>query len=76
MDVLNRKTLTVFNQLALDGIINGCASVKWPYVTAVEPLYSSCPQFSNSLVYDLQGRLLNNIPDKGIYIVNGRKIKK
>ena len=31
MDVLNRKTLTVFNPHALNGIIDGCASVAWPY---------------------------------------------
>ena len=75
MDVLNRKTLTVFNQLALDGIINGCAAGKWPYTTGVQSLHPS-PDTSHQTVYDLQGRLLETIPDKGLYIVNGKKYIK
>ena len=73
MDVLNRKTLTVFNQLALNGIIEGCASVKWPYATAVESLHPSIQQLANPTVYDVQGRLYDSIPDKGLFIVNGKK---
>lgn len=73
MDVLNRKTLTVFNQLALKGIIEGCASVKWPYATAVESLHPSIQQLANPSVYDVQGRLYDSIPDKGLFIVNGKK---
>lgn len=59
MDVLNRKTLTVFNQQAFDGIIQGCASVKWPYVTGIESL-SPLGRGDEYLIYDLQGRLLSS----------------
>ena len=75
MDVLNRKTLTVFNKLALDGIINGCASVSWPYTTGVESIHPS-PITLHPSVYDLQGRLLDNVPDKGLFIINGKKYKR
>ena len=72
MDVLNRKTLTVFNQKALDGIINGCASVKWPDVTAVYNLCADAP-FTSNRIYDLQGRLLTKVPTCGLFIMNGKK---
>ena len=70
MDVLNRKTLTVFNQLALDGIINGCTSVNWPY-TGIS--YVVRDTFDTDVPYDLQGRPLNNNSVKGVYILNGKK---
>ena len=72
MDVLNRKTLTVFNQKALDGIINGCASVKRPDVTAMEKLCADAPITSNSIC-DLQDRLLTKAPARGLFIMNGKK---
>ena len=70
MDVLNRKTLTVFNQLALDGIINGCASVDWPY-TGISHVVRDT--FATDIAYDLQGRPVNNTSVKGVYILNGKK---
>lgn len=77
MDILNRKTLTVFNQRALDGIMNGCASVKWPYATAIEAINYSplTPHLSplTSRIYDLTGRQLKDVPTKGLYIVGGKK---
>ena len=73
MDVLNRKTLTVFNQKALNGIINGCASVKWPDATAVEDLCADAPITPNR-IYDLQGRLLTKAPTCGLFIMNGKKL--
>jgi hypothetical protein len=72
MDVLNRKTLTVFNQLALNGIIQGCASVSWPYATGITPIDNGQLIIDNA-VYDLQGRLLTSIPDRGFFIKNGKK---
>ena len=72
MDVLNRKTLTVFNQHALDGILQGCASVKWPYITGVEKVEGGKSKVKGS-AYDLQGRLLTGIPDRGLFIKNGKK---
>ena len=72
MDILNRKTLTVFNQIALKGIIEGCASVKWPVTTDIEAINLS-PSAMDHSVYDLQGRLLTNIPDRGLFITNGKK---
>ena len=79
MDVLNRKTLTVFNQKALDGIIDGCASVKWP-VSSITPCLPPSTGGGwgeawgdESYVYDLQGRLLTSIPDSGLFIMNGKK---
>ena len=70
MDILNRKTRSVFNQLALDGIIQGCASVKWPYTTGIG---TTLIDKNDNAFYDLQGRLLKNIPNRGIFIINGKK---
>ena len=72
MDILNRKTLTVFNQIALNGIIEGCASVKWPVTTDIEAIHNAECTMHDS-VYDLQGRLLTSIPDRGLFIMNGKK---
>jgi hypothetical protein len=72
MDVLNRKTLTVFNQKALDGIIQGCASVKWPFTTGIDDVERSSFNVQHS-IYDLQGRLLAKTPDRGIFIKDGKK---
>ena len=79
MDVLNRKTLSVFNQHALDGILQGCASVKWPYTTGIEslsPSPSSIERGDECLIYDLLGRLLTGIPDRGLFINHGKKYIK
>ena len=73
MDILNRKTLTVFNQQALDGILKGCASVKWPATTGLSPCPSPVGRGDEHLIFDLQGRLLDKTPDRGIYIKNGKK---
>ena len=72
MDILNRKTLTVFNQYALNGILEGCAAVKWPYTTAIEETIVGTQPCSTS-IYDFSGRILPHIPTKGLYIVNGKK---
>ena len=72
MDVLNRKTLTVFNQQALDGILQGCASVKWPVTTSLNDVQCSTAHVQRP-IYDLQGRLLAKTPDHGIFITNGKK---
>ena len=31
---------------------------------------------SNDKIYDLQGRQVNNVTNKGVYIINGRKYVK
>jgi aryl-phospho-beta-D-glucosidase BglC (GH1 family) len=74
MDILNRKNLTVFNQYALSGILDGCASVVWPYtgIESTEP--DRCP--ASSKCYSLSGIPLKNAPRKGIYLKNGRKHAK
>ena len=71
IDVLNRKTMKVFNQLALDGIIQGCASIKWPYAISVKSIHSVYP--TNHSIYDLQGRKISKAPYKGVYIEGGKK---
>ena len=71
MDVLNRKTLKVFNQLALDGIMQGCASIQWPYTTVVESIHT-VPSTCNH-IYDIHGRRLSKAPEKGIFIIDGKK---
>ena len=82
MDVLNRKTLAVFNQLALDGIIKGCANMKWPFTTGIEEMENGKWRMGNDAVYDLLGRKIANekwimengkLPH-GLYIVNGKKV--
>ena len=74
MDIINRKTLTVFNQKALDGIIEGCSEVQWPYVTSFTS--PTVPSPFPSGTYDLSGRCIaeGHSLKKGIYIKNGRKI--
>lgn len=74
MDIINRKTLTVFNQKALDGIIEGCSEVQWPYVTSFTS--PTVPSPFPSGTYDLSGRCIaeGHSLKKGIYIQNGRKI--
>ena len=74
MDIINRKTLTVFNQKALDGIIEGCSEVQWPYVTSFTS--PTVPSPFPSGTYDLSGRCIaeGHSLKKGIYIINGRKI--
>ncbi|MBQ6966072.1 MAG: glycoside hydrolase family 5 protein [Bacteroidaceae bacterium] len=74
MDVLNRKTLTVFNQRALDGIMDGCASVKWPYASAISAVEERCP--SSLQKYGLSGVPLRDAPPHTIYIQNGKKYMK
>ena len=85
MDVLNRKTLSVFNQLALDGIMQGCESVKWPVTTGISTIHRSAegrlqgknPQSTihhpQSTIHDLQGRLLAKAPQRGLFITKGKK---
>lgn len=41
--------------------------------TSVEGISASVPE---GAIYDLSGRKLNNVPQKGIYIVNGKKVMK
>lgn len=68
MDILNRKTLTVFNKQALNGILDGCAAVRWPYATGIEEVNEdSSPR--TSYIYDLSGHLLSQVPVRGFYIV-------
>jgi hypothetical protein len=74
MDILNRKTLTVFNEQALKGIMDGCAAVKWPYATTVESLLTHQPSPLTPRIYDMEGHRLSQVPAKGLYIVNGRKV--
>ena len=72
MDVLNRKTLSVFNQNAFDGIMDGSASVNWPVTSAIKSIDDEQCIIDNT-IYDLQGRQLPKVPDRGIYIMNGKK---
>jgi hypothetical protein len=85
MDVLNRKTLSVFNQLALDGIMQGCESVKWPVTTGISTIHDpqstihdpqSTIHHPQSTIHDLQGRLLAKAPQRGLFITNGKKYIK
>ena len=74
MDVLNRKTLSVFNDNALRGIIEGCASVRWPYATGIgATLNDNGEMINDKAIFDLQGRLLTGIPERGLYMMNGKK---
>lgn len=75
MDILNRKTLTVFNQQALNGIMDGCAAVRWPYTTAIEETNVSTPS-RTSIIYDLSGHILSQVPTKGIFIIDNKKYIK
>ena len=72
MDIINRKTLQVFNQKALDGIVEGCASVSWPYATAIEEVRTNATD-TRHCIYDIAGNRLTKIPAKGFYISNGKK---
>ena len=84
MDVLNRKTLTVFNQHALDGILKGCASVKWPVTTDIgATLNDKGEMINDKTVYDLSGcRIdsslfsLHSSFKNGLYIMDGKKYIK
>jgi hypothetical protein len=77
MDILNRKTLSVFNELALKGIMEGCAAVKWPYVTAVEsPLNPHLSPLAPHSIFDLEGHRLSQVPERGFYIKDGKKCVK
>ena len=71
MDILNRKTLKVFNQQALDGIIDGCSSAKWPEVSAIEVVQS--PRSASSQMYNLSGLPIKNASSGTIFIKNGKK---
>ena len=80
MDVLNRKTLTVFNPHALNGIMDGCASVAWPYTptsdiqhpTPNTPLPTPNTQHLTPKYYSLSGFLLAGPTKKGLYIKDGK----
>ena len=72
MDVLNRKTLTVFNPHALNGIMDGCASVAWPYTTEVKSQTSNLKSQIPPKYYSLSGLLLAGPTKKGLYIKDGR----
>ena len=69
-----QKTLTVFNEQSLKGIMDGCAAVKWPYATTVESLLTHQPSPLTPRIYDMEGHRLSQVPAKGLYIVNGRKV--
>ena len=73
MDIINRKTLTVFNPNALDGIMDGCADAVWYGTTDI--LLPSAHSSSTPL-YDLSGRILSTPPSKGIFISDGKKWMK
>ena len=76
MDIINRKTLTVFNQNALNGIMDGCEAVKWPYSTTPTGITTITTSTEANRIYDLSGRMLPEIPKKGFYILNGKKYIK
>ena len=73
MDILNRKTLKVFNQQALNGIMDGCAAVNWPKYTPTDISNIALEQKDDPKIYDISGRILPSIPTKGIFIKNGKK---
>jgi hypothetical protein len=41
--------------------------------TGINPIIKTIEADSTSRYFDLQGRMLNGKPDKGLYIKNGRK---
>lgn len=72
--IIDREELKVFNQFALDGIIDGCASVKYPYINDINELEIEDSKTSN--IYNLMGMRLSKEPEKGIYIKDGKKYQK
>jgi len=45
----------------------------WPYTTGINEIESSTQQTSPSPIYDISGRRLNQVPERGLYIQNGKK---
>ena len=68
--IIDRKTLTIYNQRAYDGIMDGCASVKWPYISAIDQVQEQ--PTTSSGYYTLTGIRLDSEPDKGLYIKEGK----
>lgn len=74
MTIINRKDLTVFNSLMMDGIHEAMEAVGIP-VTALKPVYDKASVNDLSL-YDLRGRKVQESAVRnGIYIRNGKKMQ-
>ena len=74
MDVINRKNLTVFDKYALEGIMEGCASVQWPYTNDINNVIDD--RAASSRCYTLTGIALDREPEKGLYIKDGRVFRR
>lgn len=65
--------LNGYRKHAYAGICEGLGGVN--YATGIDDIEVNTPSFENQIVYDLQGRKVQN-PSHGIYIINGKKIVK
>lgn len=75
--IIDRNNLSIYCQRAYDGIIEGCAAASWPFPTLIEDVTINGADYPfNHQIYDLQGRPLPDIPEKGIYIMDGMKYVK
>lgn len=75
--IIDRNNLSIYCQRAYDGIIEGCAAASWPFPTLIEDVtINGADHPFNHQIYDLQGRPLPDIPEKGIYIMDGMKYVK
>ena len=72
--VIDRKHLSIFNQFAYDGIMDGCASVQWPYTNDINNVIDD--RAASSRCYTLTGIALDREPEKGLYIKDGRVFRR
>lgn len=71
--IINRETLTIFNTKAYQGIMEGCAEATWPVTTGIGSVDELSAGKVADRIYDLMGHSLPDIPEHGVYILNGRK---
>ena len=75
MTIINRKNLSIHNQYMMNGVSEAMKAAGVP-VASVHDVSAPETDNANALVYDLQGRLLTEVPERGLYIKGGRKIMK
>lgn len=76
MDILNRKTLSVFNPIALEGIMEGCGEAQWPESVSVDaPEASGAPSSGSAQhLYQLNG-VATAVPcQHNVVVTKGKKI--
>ena len=50
------------------------ADIPTPTPTGIQPIIMTIEADGTSRYFDMQGRMLNGKPDKGLYIEDGRKV--